>query len=199
METGFKSLERPETFQAAYDICKPANGQYEVEAQAIWTFLSTHNIKSIVEIGRNLGGNTFLMGCGAKELEEILSLDIVRWSLTDDVMQPWFDYHGIHNIIGEADSLDPEAVKSFDYKLESDEKWDFVYIDGGHTSEIVSSDINNWKDRCHYIGFHDYADKKTNAHRKYFRGVTKSITKAKETYGWTVVGERANSEVVFKT
>lgn len=45
---------------------------------------------------------------------------------------------------------------------------DFIYIDGSHDYEAVKKDILLWKDRCNYLGLHDYGHRSTP-------GVTKAV------------------------
>lgn len=191
----FRSGARPDSFQEAYRLCKPVCGQYENEAKAIWDFIRANDIKSIVEVGRNLGGNIFLMCCAAKNLQRFLSVDLLRWSLTDDVLPGWWASHGIEGLAHVADSIGYTHPKSWDRC-----DWDLVYIDGGHTGEIVTCDISNWFHRTRFIGFHDFADMgRKNCHRKVFHGVVDAIASSRDRLGWLQVGQRANSEVIFRT
>ena len=184
----FDSLRRPDSFKEAYGLCGVACGQYEAEAKALWDIIKMLDLKSIVEIGRCLSGNSYLMACAAPNLERFLSLDIADWR-QDEPMQKWFDYHGIKANIEVGDSLEFEPWG----------EWDFVYIDGGHTESIVTSDINSWKDRTKYIGFHDFADKNgKNKHKRYYKGVVEAIQTARDENGWQQIGKRARSEVVFE-
>ena len=83
----FSSGIRPESFDEAYNIVKPVCGLYEGEAKAVWDFISSTDIKSIVEVGRNLGSGIFMMSCAAKDLESFMSLDLFWWTLTDPIIE----------------------------------------------------------------------------------------------------------------
>ena len=180
---------RPSDFKIAFERCKDGNGQYDAEAQAVWDFIRKYDIKSIVEIGRHWGGNSFLMACAAKNLENFLSVDLFEWKLTDPLIKKWMEYYKIQAEI--------EVCDSMNYKSKG--QWDFVYIDGGHTEEIVNVDISNWKDRTKFIGFHDFADRgRKNKHRVLYPGVVRAIQEARDKYGWKQIGERGRSEVIFQ-
>ena len=195
MESVFSSGIRPDSFEEAYSLCSPVCGQYKEEAESIWNFIRSNKIQSVVEVGRNLGGNLFLLSCAAKELKTFLSIDLLYWSLTDEVISDWWKKHRIDGTLCVCDSLKYMIPRDLGLKT-----WDFVYIDGGHSGEVVKADIEFWKDKTRFIGFHDFADKgRANYHRKVFKELVKEIQFAKETYGWTAVGERANSEIIFRT
>lgn len=195
MKDVFDSGIRPESFEEAYELSQMANGQYKQEAKAIWGFLRNTEIHSIVEIGRNLAGNLFLMACAARKLKSFLSIDLLEWSLTDNAVLGWFKKHGIDGTIQVCDSLSysiPEKWKST--------FWDFVYIDGGHTGEVVRADIENWKDKTKYIGFHDFADLGSrNKHRRVFKDLVQEIKTARDKYGWVQCWDRGRSEIIFRT
>lgn len=195
MASVFKSGVRPEDFEKAYELCSPVCGQYKEEAKSIWDFIRGNKINSIVEVGRNLGGNLFFLSCAARSLKTFLSVDLLYWSLTDEIIADWWRKNGIDGTICVCDSLKYMIPRDLELKT-----WDFVYIDGGHTGEIVRADIEFWKNKTRFIGFHDFADKGSkNCHRKVFKSVVKEIQKARDDYGWIQVGERANSEVIFRT
>lgn len=195
MAAVFASGERPDDFEKAYSLCSPVCGQYKDEAKSVWRFVNGNNIQSIVEVGRNLGGNLFLLSCAARKLKTFLSVDLLYWSLTDDIIANWWRKNGIDGTLCVCDSLKYLIPRNLELKT-----WDFVYIDGGHTGEIVKADIEFWKDKTKFIGFHDFADKGSkNFHRKVFKGVVQEIQNARDEYGWVQFGDRANSEIVFRT
>jgi predicted O-methyltransferase YrrM len=193
LSTGY----RPTSFEAAYEVVKDkVSGQYKREAIALWDILSVNDVKSIVEVGRNLGGTAFLFACACPQLEAFLSLDIEDFPISDHALQCWFDHQGIDAQLRVCDSVDFAVARDpFACRL-----WDFVFIDGGHTGAIVREDIHAWKDHCRMIGFHDYADKGgANKHRRYYPDVVEEITWAAEKYNWQQIGMRGRSEVVFAT
>lgn len=166
-------------------------GQYKCEAKGLWDTLHDLNIESMVEIGRNLGGGLFLFASILPDLKKVLSIDQKSWRLTDNVFPSYFNYFGIEHEILTLDSTTYEPYEFF---------WDFVYIDGGHELEIIKKDIEIWRDKTKYIGFHDFSDMgKGNKHRRRYSGVVKSVLEAEEKYGWTRIGNRGRSEIVFKT
>ena len=195
MSEVFCSGERPSTFEEVFKLCQVGCGQYEMEARAIWDFIQSENIQSIGEVGRNLGGTAFLMACAARNLKRFISQDIAWWALTDEVIPIWMNHHGIDCKLIVSDSMTYEHPEGWDR-----DDWDLVYIDGGHTGEIVTADILNWKDRTRFIGFHDYADRgRKNCHRRAFKGVVDAITKAKNDYGWEQAAPRGRSDIIFRT
>ena len=108
LETG----KRPTTFEEAYAVvCDKVSGLYESEARAMWNNIRAINPKSIVEIGRNLGGSQFLFCCAAPELNYLESVDIERFELTDDLLETWAHVNDfkITNIVH--DSTDYDANK----------------------------------------------------------------------------------------
>ena len=188
----FASGVRPSSFEETYSLCKCVCGQYLEEAKAIWDFVRGNNIKRIAEVGRNIGGNVFLLSCAAQELERFCSIDLLDWKLTDPLIKKWFAHYGIAADILVADSLNPN-FKGYEY-------WDFVYIDGGHTGPIVQADILRWHERTRYIGFHDFADRgRKNKHRRVFQDVVDAIKDARDQYGWTIASPRGRSDIVFDT
>jgi hypothetical protein len=195
MESVFASGVKPDDFGKAYSLCSPVCGQYKDEAESLWRFIRGNEIHSIAEVGRNLGGNIFLLSCAAKELKTFLSVDLLYWSLTDDIIPDWWRKNGVDGTLCVCDSMKYMIPRELELK-----NWDFVYIDGGHTGEIVKADIEFWKDKTRFIGFHDFADKGSkNCHRKVFKGIVKEIQDARDKYGWVQFGDRANSEIVFRT
>ena len=190
LETG----KRPTTFEEAYAVvCDKVSGLYESEARAMWNNIRAINPKSIVEIGRNLGGSQFLFCCAAPELEHFLSIDIEEFELTDWELRRWGLKNGIHTHNAVEDSTKTEVASC-------GRLWDLVFIDGGHTGPIVRADIEIWKDHCSYICFHDYANHNgQNKHKRYYPDVVAEITAAAQAYQWQQFGERGKSDIVFKT
>jgi predicted O-methyltransferase YrrM len=181
---------RPTTFDAAWrQIPAHISGQYEDEARALWTILRKINPTSLVEVGRNLGGTLFLFACACPNLKEVLSIDLQWFDTTDDLWVEWFADHGIKAKILECDSTQFQPFGMYD----------FVFIDGGHTGEIAKKDIEIWRDHCHYIGFHDFADKGTNKHRRAYPEVVREIKAASLAYKWQQFGERGRSDIVYRT
>jgi len=186
-----KTGERPDTFEEAYSVVSDkVSGLYESEARAMWNNIRAINPKSIVEIGRNLGGSQFLFCCAAQELETFKSFDIEEFELTDEPLKDWAECNDIFTSNFVIDST----------MILMPGRFDLVFIDGGHTGPIVKADIEIWKDYCKYIAFHDYAnDNGRNKHRRYYPDVVAEISAAAERYGWELFGERGRSDVVFKT
>lgn len=181
----------PENITKIYEGAEYAIGLYKKETQGILSALGDKKIKSLVEIGRCLGGGLYMLSCIFPELEEILSIDINDYYITDPELKLYFDHFGIkHNlIIADSTKYVPE-----------DRLWDFVFIDGGHTGEIVSKDIAIWKDRCRYIGFHDYSNRKgRNRHKAHYPDVVEEIKKSIKEYSWRQIGVRGRSEIVLET
>jgi len=179
---------KPDEISKIYDVIRHSMGLYLREVNGIFSALSDKNITSIVEIGRCFGGGLYVFSCMFPNLKEVLSIDIDAGA--DAELRKYFDHFGIkHNIIiSDSTSYVPE-----------DKFWDFVFIDGDHTRESVSKDISIWKDKCRYIGFHDYADKgRQNAHKRYYPEVVEEIKKAMLDNGWEQIGNRGCSEIVFK-
>jgi len=184
--------ELPTTFEDAYAVvANKVSGLYREEAEALWNVLANEDVFEFVEIGRNLGGTQFLIGCCCQaNLLSIESYDIEYFDTTDDYFPEFWDRFGIACACHTGDStrLTP-----------SDHIRDFVFIDGGHTGEIVKRDIEIWGDKTRFIGFHDYADRKTNKHKRYYPYVVYEISKAAQERGWKQIGKRGKSEVVFRT
>ena len=188
-----KNGERPDTFETAYAVvCDKVSGLYESEARAMWNNIRAINPKSIVEIGRNLGGSQFLFCCAAQELEIFNSFDIEAFELTDEWLEEWGCFNGINtnNMVSDSTQLGGKIGIVYD----------LVFIDGGHTGPIVKADIEIWKDHCRYICFHDYADDNgRNKHKKYYPDVVEQIRGAAQAYQWQQFGERGRSDVCFRT
>lgn len=166
-------------------------GQYRCEAEGLWDTLKDLKIESMVEIGRNLGGGLFLFISMLPDLKKVLSIDIDKRDPTDNEFPGYLDHFGIEN---EIIVIDSTKYEPYDYL------WDFVYIDGGHEREAIRKDIDIWKNRTKYIGFHDFADLGSkNKHKRKHSGVVKEISKAEEKFGWKRIGRRGRSEIVFDT
>lgn len=185
-------MKRPETFEECRAVvADKVSGLYESEAFAIWNILWEIKPKRIAEVGRNLGGSLFMYGCCCTELEYVFSVDIERFEETDLILGLWFQNHGIDSDVIVADSTE--------IKLDEDDIYDFVMIDGGHTGPIVKKDIDVWKDNVRVISFHDYADKRTNKHKRVYPDVIAEISAAARYYGWKQIGQRGRSEICFET
>ena len=184
--------DRPKTFEAAYEIVSDkVSGMYESEARALWDILQAEQPQTIVEIGRNLGGTLFLFGCAAQDsLNGVLSYDIEYFDTTDDIFPQWFAHHGVDCFLYTDDSTTITAP---------DRVFDFVFVDGGHDGHTVRADIEAWKDHARLIGFHDYANNKTNKHKRFYGDLVYEISKAAREYGWKQVGKRGKSEIVYRT
>jgi len=182
---------RPTTFERCWPYIEDkVSGQYEEEARALWSNLKRIDPRSLVEIGRNLGGTLWMFACACPNLEEVLSLDVEWYDTTDNLWVKWFAEHGIRAKILECDSTQfcPFGM------------YDFVFVDGGHTGPIVRGDIDVWKDHCRYIAFHDYADRGSdNKHKRVFSDVVNEIHKAEIENGWEQFGERGRSDIVYRT
>lgn len=187
-----KTGGRPDTFEEAYDVVKDkVSGLYESEARAMWDNIRAINPRSIVEIGRNLGGSQFLFCCAAPELVCFESVDVEYFELTDPALECWGARHDMHidNIVADSTTYTPKS-----------DIYDLVFIDGGHTGPIVRQDILIWKDHCRYIAFHDYADRgSANKHKRVFSDVVDEISTAAQAYGWQKYGSRGRSDITFKT
>lgn len=171
----------------AYDVVKETSGLYKCEIEGIVSALEDKRIESMVEIGRCLSGSIYLYLC-CFPIKRFLSIDVKRYG-TDTAIKEFMDGLNIQNEILVQDSS----------KYTPKESWDFVLIDGDHTGPGVKSDIEIWKNKCKYIGFHDYADRGSNRHRKVHPEVIKEITEAINKYGWKQIGIRRRSEIVLET
>ena len=181
---------RYDNFDKAYQATQPKTcGQYRNEAGALWRTLKKHKIQSMAEVGRNLGGGLFILACACPDLKRVTSVDIASVPEIDEGLKIWFDKQGIE--------FDCVTMPSADYKPQG--IYDFTYIDGEHTGEGVKKDIEIWENHTGLIGFHDYADKGHNKHRRYFPEVVDEIRKAKERNKWYMCSDRARSEVIFAT
>ena len=185
LKTGY----RPDTLEDVFKVVqRKLCGQFLAEAQSLWDIIREDgNIESIGEVGRNLGGGLFMLCCAAKNLKRVCSVDISSVPEVDEGLKAWFEINGI-----EAEII---TCNSSEYKPTG--MYDFVYIDGEHTGPGVRADIENWREHARLIGFHDYADKGYNKHKREFPDVVKEITDASIRYGWQQIGKRGKSEVVF--
>jgi len=130
-----KNKTRIETFNKAFNMVSAMSGLYEIEAKPIWDFLQKINPVSIVEIGRCMGGSLWMFGCACANLKKVLSIDIESYELSDPLLEEWFKYYKVDCDIKVEDST----------QYQTNQMWDFVFIDGGHTGSIVKSDIKIWK------------------------------------------------------
>lgn len=179
-------------FHDCYGVAENITGQYKDEAKTIWNFIQTVKPETIVEVGRNLGGNSFMMMCAGEEygLKEVYSYDVYQWRPSDFLLQKFAYRNGMQFFPFVENSLNfksPEIIV------------DFTYIDGGHTYDIVMADIENWRCKTRFIGFHDFADKGNNKHKVFYRGLVKAVQECADKYQWTPYLVRENSEIIFKT
>jgi dienelactone hydrolase len=186
-----RSGYRPTTFDEAYTVVdNHVSGLYREEAKAVWDVISQRPIKSIVEIGRCLGGSLYLFACACPQLERVLSVDIEWYDTSDEAFPEFFAQHGIECQLVEGDSGEMVAHK----------EWDFVFIDGDHTGPGVKKDLEIWKDHTPLLGFHDFADHgRRNKHIKYYPDVVAEIQIAATNNNWQQVGKRGRSEIIFET
>jgi len=182
---------RYDDFSTAYEaIDKHVCGFYRAEIEYMWKNLENEDIQTMVEVGRNLGGGLYMLASACKNIKQILSIDVLPVPEVDIGLLKWCECNNIDLTLVQSDSK--SYVPSWD-------SIDFVYIDGGHDYDSVKADIENWKDRTRLIGFHDYADKRKNKHKRVFDGVIQAINEGIEFEGWEQIGERGRSEVLFKT
>jgi len=186
-----ESGDRPDTIDEAYALVSPGVcGLFETEAVGLWGALMDQQIFSLVEVGRNLGGGLVFLCCACPDVKLVRSIDLVAIPECDEPVAAWMRKQGIRYSLEEMDSSEASAFGMV---------YDFVWIDGGHTGECVAHDIAIWKDHARLLGFHDFADKKHNAHKRCFQDVVDVIAAAEEQYGWQRIGKRGRSEIVFRT
>lgn len=194
MENFAKFLDKkerltPDNFCDAYNFYG-AFGLYKIEASGIYSALHDKNITSVVEVGRCYSGGLYLYSCLFPNLKKVLSIDIDEYPRSDTAIKEYLGHYQIENDIVVCDST---LYKPDNFI------WDFGFIDGGHTGPIVEQDMLIWKDRCRYIGFHDYADKRKNKRKHYYHDVTEKITYYINKYNWKQIGNRGCSEIVLET
>jgi hypothetical protein len=186
-----KEGHRYDDFSVAYEaIDKRICGFYRIEIEHMWKNLENENIQTMAEVGRNLGGGLYMLMSACKNIKQVLSVDVLPIPEVDIGLLKWCNSNNIDLTLIQSDS------KNY---IPSWNSVDFVYIDGGHDYDSVKSDIENWKNKTRLIGFHDYADKRKNKHKKVFDGVIQAINEGIKSEGWEQVGERGRSEILFKT
>ena len=187
-----ESGKRPESFEEAYGEIELIAGLYGSEARAVWDFIKSSDIRSVVEIGRYFGTGVFMMSCAARKLERFLSIDIVSRPMIEDPMRVWAERNGF--------DLELVVCDSKKYEPDAELHWDFVFIDGGHTGETVTNDLEKFRRSTKFIGFHDFADNGSrNRHKRVYRDVVEAISAARDKYGWELAWPRGRSEVIFRT
>jgi len=179
---------RPTTFEETMAACGPSFGHYRNEASALWNIVQQTQPRRIAEVGRFMSGGTFFFCCASPNVEYVLSLDLFAHR-NDPLVKAWLDHHGIENDIVICDSTTYKPIGEVE----------LVYIDGGHDGCTVAGDIEVWRDHTALIGFHDYADRKSNRHGRYFPELVTAVTTAAAKNCWTPLGPRGRSEIVFRT
>jgi len=188
----FKSGARPDDLGKAYEMLRGRAGLYQCESQAIWDFIRAKDIRSIVEVGRNAGAGVFLLACAARNLCRFLSIDVFSCAEMDEVIPAWANINGFEMEVVTCDSME--------YEPDRNQRWDFVFVDGGHTGSVVTNDLEKFRGLTRYIGFHDFADLgRRNTHKICYRGVVEAVSSARDRHGWKQVGSRGRSEVIFDT
>jgi len=126
------------------------------------------DIKSLLEIGRFLGGSTFLIATAKNKEAKFVSVDfkVKAPDYADDLV--------IKEFIGLVDSENTELVISDSKTYIPERKLDFVFIDGDHSYEGVRADYEHYEG-CFNGGcdilFHDavasrcYSTKHDEVHR----------------------------------
>jgi len=186
---------RPDDFDGAWGVGGCVSGLYDGEMAGAWNALHgdlSDNIKSMVEVGRCWSGTLYMYCCLFRNLEKITSLELDDYTVTDPAIKEWLDGQNIaHDFVtGDSTAYIPDPSKFYD----------FVFIDGNHDGEYVTKDIAIWKDRCSYIGFHDFANRRgKNKHRRFYPGLVKTICNSWEENEWVPIGHRYRSEIIFKT
>ena len=193
-----EGFDHPEDFADAWAVCGgKVCGFYLGEAVAIWHILRREKIRSIAEVGRNLGGGLCILACAARDLEYLWSIDVVAIPEVDVPLAKWLATLGVICKLDEADSASISIPAKVPFT--GQDLWDLVYIDGEHTGPGVKADIEKWRGRCRLIAFHDYADEGRNYHRTRYNDVVDEISAAAARYGWERTGQRGRSEIVFRT
>ena len=187
----FATGKRPTGFDEAFTLCEIGCGQYRHEAEALWRAIKEADPVNLAEVGRHMAGTSFLMVCAAPRLRKFTSIDIVRYEPIDAALEGWLAGLGIQGKVLGEDST----------KYVPDDRYDMVYIDGGHDGPTVAGDIKVWGGVVKTIGFHDFSDLgRRNKHKVDYPDLVKVVKDARDACGWVQTAmPRGRSEIFFRT
>jgi len=143
-------MERAQGVRGRYDL--PYSDRIEMNRKPVWDFIKANNCKNILEIGLGDGLNLEKMMELAAPDCEFYSFDNLWFDFTRRAYEKLKGNKNIHFYIGDSRKTLPAVVGELP-------KMDLIFIDGGHTENVVGSDWEFCSRLMHHqtvCFFHDY-------------------------------------------
>ena len=143
-------MERAQGVCGRYDL--PYHVRIARNRKPIWDFIRTHQCKNILEIGMGDGLNLEKMIELAGDGCEFYSFDNLWFDFSQRAFDKLKGNKNIHFYIGDTRKTLPAVVGELP-------KMDLIFIDGGHTEDVVGSDWEFCRRLMHaqtVCFFHDY-------------------------------------------
>ena len=160
-----KILARTDSF----DIPDGTGGVCPGDRRAIYYLVRKSNPSSVLEVGTHIGASTIYIAVAMDQSEQnsnptITSVDIKN--VNDTEMMPWMRYGMKHSPAEMIEMLRFKKVavsfvvkKSTDYLAQCEDMYDFIFLDGNHSSEVVYREISyalRLLKKNGFILLHDY-------------------------------------------
>jgi len=131
-------------------LWNPHGGTGGPDLKALYYLVRHYGCSSILEVGTHLGCSTATIACALAKLPDgnsprMTTVDIV--DVNDDVNGPWRDAGVACSPRGALERLDPAFAvefvqsRSVEYLRNSNEQFDFIFLDGDHAANTVYQEI----------------------------------------------------------
>lgn len=118
------------------------------DRRAIWYLIRRLEPKSVLEIGTHVGGSTIHIAMALKACGPSASLVTVdQYDVNDDAESQWIR-HGVamspKDMLARLDCIDSvefTSAMSLDYLSGRNEEFDFIFLDGSHSADVVYREI----------------------------------------------------------
>ena len=121
------------------------SGDQRAIAYLIWKYKP----KKVLEIGTHIGCSSVHISAALRELDEknssLVTVDIR--DVNDEKIKPWLFYKSpmspksLIEKIGFSDNVNFITQTSLDFLKKTNEKFDFIFLDGGHSSSLVYQEL----------------------------------------------------------
>ena len=136
----------------SFDIPDGTGGVCQGDRRAIYYLVRKFNSSSVLEVGTHIGASTIYIAVAMDQSEQnsnptITSVDIKNVNDTETML--WMRYGMKHSPAEMIEMLRLKKVvvsfvvkKSTDYLAQCEDMYDFIFLDGSHSSEVVYREIS---------------------------------------------------------